>query len=80
MQFYSLAANTQMGIEVDEAIIYYLEGDNPVAFDVTAKFLDEGRQHLDQTIGGILAKDFPATPTHGLCTQCEAKGICPFAV
>lgn len=78
MQFYSLAAATQLGIDLDEAIVYYVERDQPVTFPVTRQFLEQGQLQLEGTINGILARDFPARPRKGLCSQCEARRLCPY--
>jgi len=76
MQFYCLAVDAQLRIEVDEAIVYYVEADKPTVFSVTSKFLREGEENITKTINGILAKEFPPTPHKGVCAQCEARRLC----
>lgn len=78
MQFYTIAANEQMGINVDEAILYYLEQDKTIIFKVTKEFLLEGANNLKRTISGILNQNYTPTPKKGICTQCETKQLCPY--
>jgi len=78
MQFYCLAVDAQLRIEVDEAIVYYVEADKVDVFNVTSKFLREGGENISKTINGILAKEFPPTPHKGVCAQCEARRLCPY--
>lgn len=76
MQFYALAANEQLGIEVDEAILCYVESDAHQVFPVTEGFLDEGRSNLEKTLSGILSKRFPPTHDASVCRQCEVSSLC----
>lgn len=76
MQFYALAANEQLGIEVDEAILCYVEEDTPVVFEVSDNFLEDGRTNLRRTIAGILDQEFDPTPRKDLCRQCEVRRLC----
>jgi DNA helicase-2/ATP-dependent DNA helicase PcrA len=78
MQFYCLAVDAQLHIEVDEAVVYYVEADKPTIFNITSEFLHEGEENLTRTINGIIAKEFPATPHKGICAQCEARRLCPY--
>jgi DNA helicase II / ATP-dependent DNA helicase PcrA len=80
MQFYSLAAISQLGLNVDEAILYYVEDDNAISFEVTKKYLTEGTRNLDYTISGILAEKYPPSPQKGVCKQCEARKLCSFKI
>ncbi len=78
MAFYSLAAKTQLGVNVNEAVLYYVENDQPVVYQVTDAFLKDGEKSLRSVIDGVRSKNFTAAPKKGLCTQCEAKELCPF--
>lgn len=78
MQFYCLAVDAQLRIEVDEAIVYYVEADKSIVFNVTSKFLHEGEENITRTINGILAKEFPPKPRKGICSQCEARRLCSY--
>lgn len=78
MQFYCLAVDAQLHVEVDEAVVCYVEADKPTIFNVTSEFLHEGEENLTKTINGIIAKEFPPTPHKGVCAQCEARRLCPY--
>jgi len=78
MQFYCLAAQSQRNIEVDEAIVYYIEADQSTIFAVTSEFLREGEENIAKTINGILAKEFNPAPHKGICAQCEARRVCSY--
>lgn len=78
MQFYCLAADAQLRIEIDEAIVYYVEVDKQTIFNVTSEFLREGEKNIAKTINGILAKEFPPMPNKGICAQCEARRLCSY--
>lgn len=76
MQFYSLAAKNQPGLDVDEAVVHYVETGQSTVFDVTSGFLQEGDENLAKTINGILGKRFDPAPHKGICAQCEARRLC----
>ena len=80
MQFYAIAANYQLGINVDEAILYYVENDQIIIFKVTEDFLAAGTNNLQHTISGILTQNYEPTPRKGICTQCEVKQLCPSGI
>jgi DNA helicase-2/ATP-dependent DNA helicase PcrA len=78
MQFYCLATETQPNIDVDEAIVYYIETGQSTGFAVTSEFLREGGENIAKTVNGILAKQFDPAPHKGICAQCEARRLCSY--
>jgi len=78
MQFYCLATGTQHSINVDEAIVYYIETGQSTRFTVTPEFLHEGEENITKTVNGILAKQFEPAPHKGICAQCEARRLCSY--
>ncbi len=78
MQFYCLATESQHGIEVDEAVVYYMETGQSTVFSVTPEFLHEGQENVARTVRGILAREFDPAPQKGICAQCEARRLCSY--
>lgn len=78
MQFYCLAAGSQHSIDVDEAVVYYIETGQSTVFAATPEFLREGQENVASTISGILAKEFDPAPQKGICAQCEARRLCSY--
>ena len=76
MQFYCLAIQGQHDIEVDEAVVYYIEAGQSTVFAVTPGFLREGQENIARTIKGILSGEFDPAPHRGICAQCETRRLC----
>ena len=75
MQVYSLAAVHHLRLALEKAVLYYVEPDIEVTYDVDGVFLTNGMTNLQYVVSGIAGGHFEPTPGK-VCTRCEVRKLC----
>jgi len=77
MQIYSLAGIEQLGLPIEQAVIYYVDSEKETNYKVSDEFLFEARTNLLNVVNGIISENYEPKPG-GACSRCEVKRFCDF--
>lgn len=79
LSLYALAAREDWGLECSQQAYYYVLDDLKVPVERDQRDAATVKDIVLEVGEGILAQEFEATPSHGACSICDYRIVCPVA-
>jgi DNA helicase II / ATP-dependent DNA helicase PcrA len=79
LSLYALAAREDWGLESSRQAYYYVLDDLKVPVARSSRDAEAVKGVVLEVGDGILAQEFEPTPSHGACSMCDYRIVCPAA-